>query len=33
MNNTHLFQEMKDSFQRDNTSISTQKDQEIDYLV
>jgi hypothetical protein len=33
MNNTHLFQEVKDNFQRDNASISAQKHQEIDYFV
>jgi len=33
MNNTHLFQEVKDNFQSDNVSISTQKHQELDYFV
>jgi len=31
-NNTHLFQEEKDSFQRANASTSTQKHPEIDFL-
>jgi hypothetical protein len=33
MNNTHPFQEVNDSFQRDIASISTQEHQEIGYIM